>query len=112
VALTASTALEYAPTIRVNIVSPGDPHRDDAATAGLRRVEDDLAAKTPWGRLGIPDDVDDVVDFLCSDLARFVTGNLVVDWGMTLHGAGVDGVLDRMKALVAGANDPMAGLRG
>jgi NAD(P)-dependent dehydrogenase (short-subunit alcohol dehydrogenase family) len=78
----------------------------------FRRVEDELVAKTPWGRLGVPNDVDDVVDFLCSELARFVTGNLVVDGGMTLHGAGVDGVLDRMKALLAGANDPMAGLRG
>ena len=75
-------------------------------------IEDDLVAKTPWGRLGVPDDVDAVVDFLCSDLARFVTGNLVVDGGMTLHRAGVDGVLDRMKALLAGANDLMAGLRG
>jgi hypothetical protein len=56
--------------------------------------------------------VHDVVDFLCSDLARFVTGNLVVDGGMTLHGAAVDGVLHRMKAPLAGANDPMAGLRG
>ena len=58
-------------------------------------IEDDLVAKTPWGRLGVPDDVD-----------------AVVDGGMTLHRAGVDGVLDRMKALLAGANDLMAGLRG
>ena len=39
--------------------------------------------------------------FLCSDLARFVTGqNIVVDGGMTLHGSGVDGLLDRFRAFL------------
>ena len=37
-----------------------------------------------------------MVLFLCSDLARFVTGqNLVVDGGMLLHGSGVDGLYRR-----------------
>jgi hypothetical protein len=37
---------------------------------------------------------------LCSDLARFVTGqNIVIDGGMTLHGSGVDGVLDVVREL-------------
>ncbi len=46
--------------------------------------------------MGEPEDVADVVLFLCSDLARFITGQtLVVDGGMTLHGAGVDGLFDR-----------------
>ena len=52
---------------------------------------------TPMGRVGEPEDVADVVVFLCSDLARFVTGqNIVVDGGLTLHGSGVDGVFDRV----------------
>jgi NAD(P)-dependent dehydrogenase (short-subunit alcohol dehydrogenase family) len=53
---------------------------------------------TPVQRLGRPDDVADVVVFLCSDLARFVTGqNIVVDGGLTLHGSGVDTIFDRIS---------------
>jgi NAD(P)-dependent dehydrogenase (short-subunit alcohol dehydrogenase family) len=61
-----------------------------------------MAAKTPLDRVGTPDDIAEVVLFLCSDMARFVTGqNIVVDGGMTLHGSGVDGLLDRVQALMA-----------
>jgi NAD(P)-dependent dehydrogenase (short-subunit alcohol dehydrogenase family) len=102
VALTANAALEYAPTIRVNAVSPGMIH---TPLTELLLVEqglnerDAMIAKTPLARIGTPDDIASVVVFLCSDLARFVTGqNIVVDGGMTLHGAGVDGVLDRVRA--------------
>jgi NAD(P)-dependent dehydrogenase (short-subunit alcohol dehydrogenase family) len=101
VALTANAALEYAPTIRVNAVSPGMIH---TPLTELLLVEqglnerDAMIAKTPLSRIGTPDDIASVVVFLCSDLARFVTGqNLVVDGGMTLHGAGVDGVLDHVR---------------
>jgi NAD(P)-dependent dehydrogenase (short-subunit alcohol dehydrogenase family) len=97
VALTAGAALEYGPAIRVNSVSPGmirtrltGPLLDDLPGQQAR-----LAAQTPLQRIGEPGDVADVVVFLFSDLARFITGqNLVVDGGMTLHGAGVDGLLD------------------
>lgn len=105
IALTASAALEYAPTIRVNAVSPGmirTPLTElllDQRGIGL---EDRQQAKTPLDRIGTPGDVADVVVFLCSDLARFVTGqNLVVDGGMTLHGSGVDGVLDVVRELLS-----------
>jgi NAD(P)-dependent dehydrogenase (short-subunit alcohol dehydrogenase family) len=50
---------------------------------------------TPAGRIGEPEDIADVVVFLCSDLARFITGqNIVVDGGLTLHGSGVDGIFN------------------
>ncbi len=100
-ALTASAALEYAPSVRVNAVSPGMIH---TAMTDVLLAEQHLhfapamAAKTPLARVGLPDDIADVVLFLCSDLARFVTGqNIVVDGGMTLHGAGVDGLLDHFR---------------
>ena len=52
-------------------------------------------------RIGTPEDIADVVIFLSSDLARFVTGqNIVIDGGMTLHGSGVDGLLDRFSAML------------
>ncbi|HEY5172940.1 MAG TPA: glucose 1-dehydrogenase [Acidimicrobiia bacterium] len=105
VALTASAALEYAPTIRVNAVSPGmirTPLTElllDQRGIGL---EDRQQAKTPLDRIGTPGEIADVVVFLCSDLARFVTGqNLVVDGGMTLHGSGVDGVLEVVRDLLS-----------
>ncbi len=105
VALTASAALEYAPTIRVNAVSPGMIRTPLTELLLDRRgigLEDDQRAKTPLDRVGTPGDIADVVVFLCSDLARFVTGqNLVADGGMTLHGSGVDGVLDVVRDLLS-----------
>jgi len=99
VALTASAALEYAPTIRVNAVSPGmirTPMTELLLEQHGIGLEEHQKAKTPLDRIGAPGDIADVVVFLCSDLARFVTGqNIVVDGGMTLHGAGVDGLFDR-----------------
>lgn len=105
VALTVTAALEYAPDIRVNSVAPGviRTAMTEPLLSTFEDMEDQLTARTPLARIGEPDDIADVVVFLCSDLARFLTGqNLVVDGGMTLHGAGVDGVLDRVKALMAG----------
>jgi NAD(P)-dependent dehydrogenase (short-subunit alcohol dehydrogenase family) len=39
-----------------------------------QQVVDDYVAQTPLGRLEEPEDVADVVAFLCSDKARFMTG--------------------------------------
>ena len=93
--LTASVALEYGPAVRSNAVSPGmiatgmtGPLLDN-----FPDIVEQMVSKTPAGRIGEPQDVADVVVFLCSDLARFITGqNIVVDGGMTLHGSGVDGL--------------------
>jgi NAD(P)-dependent dehydrogenase (short-subunit alcohol dehydrogenase family) len=38
------------------------------------RVVDDYVAQTSLGRLELPEDVADVVVFLCSDQSRFMTG--------------------------------------
>ena len=102
-ALTASAALEYASGIRVNAVSPGmirtpltELLLDDAGIGQAATQQ----AKTPLDRVGTPEEIADVVVFLCSNAARFITGqNIVVDGGMTLHGAGVDGVLDVVQEM-------------
>jgi 2-hydroxycyclohexanecarboxyl-CoA dehydrogenase len=98
VALTASAALEYAPQVRVNAVAPGMIRT--GLTSVLLDGVDDMVEHyehiTPLARVGTPEDVADVIVFLCSDAARFITGQtVVVDGGMTLHGAGVDGLFDR-----------------
>jgi NAD(P)-dependent dehydrogenase (short-subunit alcohol dehydrogenase family) len=75
--LTKSAALEYAKSgIRINAVCPGF-----IRTAMVERVidggsisEDAMVAAEPIGRIGKPEEIANVVLFLCSDDASFVTG--------------------------------------
>jgi 3-oxoacyl-[acyl-carrier protein] reductase len=77
--LTRNWALELAPRkILVNAVAPGyvatdmtADHFSDPAT--LERA----VSRHPFGRLGTPEDVADVVAFLCSDSAKFITGQSI-----------------------------------
>jgi meso-butanediol dehydrogenase / (S,S)-butanediol dehydrogenase / diacetyl reductase len=82
---TQALARELAPNgIRVNAVCPGFvktgmQSREIEWESRLRNVAaqqvvDDYVAQTPLGRLEEPEDVADVVVFLCSDRARFMTG--------------------------------------
>jgi meso-butanediol dehydrogenase/(S,S)-butanediol dehydrogenase/diacetyl reductase len=82
---TQALAREAAPLgIRVNCVCPGFVRtpmqaRELVWEAGLRgmsadAVRDEYVGLTPLGRIEEPEDVADTVVFLCSDLARFVTG--------------------------------------
>lgn len=86
VALTRTAALEYAPAVRVNSVSPGY-----VATRMTRAVADDpvlrrrVESRIPLGRLGTVVDIAGVVAFLCSDDAAYLTGqDLIVDGGSVL----------------------------
>jgi NAD(P)-dependent dehydrogenase (short-subunit alcohol dehydrogenase family) len=97
IALTSSAALEYGPSVRVNCVSPGVI--DTALTAPLLTGEGNrevIEAGTPLGRVGTATEVADVILFLCSDLAAYVTGvNIAVDGGSLLPSAQVDRALQR-----------------
>lgn len=84
--LTKALALELAPHVRVNTVSPGFIMTDINSGAWQnpafrRQVE----GETPLARWGQPDDIAGVVRFLLSDEARFITGQtLLVDGGKGL----------------------------
>jgi NAD(P)-dependent dehydrogenase (short-subunit alcohol dehydrogenase family) len=87
--LTMTAALEYAPTIRVNCVSPG--MIDTPLTSLVTSNPEWRAAAergTPLGRVGAADDVANVIAFLCSDASAYITGqNFVIDGGASLPNA-------------------------
>ena len=84
-AATRSLAMELGDYgIRVNAVAPGVVDTDLwARNKSIPGVVELVNALTPLGRWAVPDDVADVVVFLASDAARFVTGETMsADGGM------------------------------
>ena len=68
--------------ITVNVVAPGLIDTDMTAALGAERVEL-MSSQVPLGRPGSVQDVANVVGFLASDAAAYVTGAVVpVDGGL------------------------------
>lgn len=70
-------AVEYgARGIRANAVAPGGIVTDfnSGAIRGNPEAQKAIVARTPMGRLGEPHDIGGVVGLLCSDEARWLTG--------------------------------------
>ena len=77
-ALTHALAVSLAGRVRVNSISPGWIDTEGASFEGPD------ALQQPVGRVGTPSDIADMVLYLCSDKAGFITGeNICIDGGMT-----------------------------
>ena len=86
-ALTHALAASFSGKVRVNSISPG------WIDTGYKVYEGPDALQQPAGRVGNPMDIANMVLYLCSDMAGFITGeNICVDGGMTrqmiYHGDG------------------------
>ena len=87
VALTKSLAVEMAPRIRVNCVAPGWVDTDMAAPSYRGAGRAAIEAAIPLRRVADPVDIAGPILFLCSDLARQVTGEILnVNGGSVLCG--------------------------
>lgn len=86
-ALTKSLAIEYAPHILVNCVAPGWVDTDMCIPAFEGDGRERVRATIPLQRIPPAEDVAGPIVFLCSDLARHVTGEVLnVNGGSVLCG--------------------------
>ena len=77
-ALTHAMAVSLAGRVRVNSVSPGWIDNQYTVYDGADAIQQ------PVGRVGNPMDIANMVLYLCSDMAGFITGeNICIDGGMT-----------------------------
>jgi 3-oxoacyl-[acyl-carrier protein] reductase len=79
--MTRALSRELAPTIRVNAIAPGF-----IATKLTENIDSEaIVARTPLGRVGTPEDVANAALFLASEMASFITGEILeVSGGLRL----------------------------
>jgi NAD(P)-dependent dehydrogenase (short-subunit alcohol dehydrogenase family) len=88
--LTKSAALEYASRgVRINAICPGlfwTPMAQQMADSGQSEALDALLKAVPMGRYGKPEEIADVVLWLCSDASSYVTGQSIsIDGGFIMR---------------------------
>ncbi|NJB84711.1 hypothetical protein GGR26_000456 [Lewinella marina] len=86
VGLTQSMAISLGPEIRVNSISPGwidvTPWQKESARDPQALTPADHA-QHPVGRVGVPQDIAYMVEYLCSEKSGFITGqDFLIDGGM------------------------------
>jgi 3-oxoacyl-[acyl-carrier protein] reductase len=87
IAYTLYLAEELGPAgITVNAIAPGYIGTHRVRAAAVEPAEERVSADTPLGRPGTPEDCAGVIEFLCTPLSDFVTGQvIVVDGGATIR---------------------------
>ena len=87
---TRSLAVEWGPKVRMNCIAPGLIMTEGAEyLAPTEEAKTMIARGIPVRRIGDPEDIADVVQFLCSDAARYINGEtIVVDGGQSLRMGG------------------------
>ncbi|MEG0075958.1 MAG: 3-oxoacyl-[acyl-carrier-protein] reductase [Eubacterium sp.] len=85
IALTKTTAKEFASrNITSNAIAPGFIESDMSGTLS-KQVQENILKQIPLGRFGTPDDVADLVVFLASSKADYITGQVLsIDGGMNI----------------------------
>ncbi len=87
IAMTKSLAVEYAPGITVNCVAPGWVDTEMSAGPYADGGKERIAASIPLRRVPPPEDIAGPILFLCSALARHITGEILnVNGGSVLCG--------------------------
>ena len=90
-ALTRQLAVDYAGRVRVNCAAPGtvdtpfvEAYLEKYHRGEKEKVRAELHQRQPVGRMGRPDEIANLVLYLCSDEAQFVTGSVMtIDGGWT-----------------------------
>ena len=79
-ALTHALSVSLAGKVRVNSISPGWINNTSTVYEGADAIQQ------PVGRVGNPQDIANMVLYLCSDMSGFITGeNICIGGGMTKH---------------------------
>ncbi len=87
VQLTKSMAIELAPhNIQVNAIAPGWIETDMTVAVRAMPMNDEIVARTPAGRWGLPDEMAGTAVYLASHASDFVTGETIrVDGGYAIR---------------------------
>jgi 3-oxoacyl-[acyl-carrier protein] reductase len=89
IALAKNMARKLAPTVRVNVIAPGNVFFDGGSwdekiQQDKERLDEIIKSTVPMNRFATPQEIADSAVFLCSDRASFITGaTLVIDGGQT-----------------------------
>ncbi|QPT40083.1 3-oxoacyl-[acyl-carrier-protein] reductase FabG [Oligella ureolytica] len=82
-----SLALEFASKgITVNTISPGYIKTEMVAAMPQEILEEQIIPQIPVGRLGKPEEIGELVAYLCSESAAYITGaNIAINGGLHMY---------------------------